>query len=219
MPMPSPVSFNEPIQLLTPLFPYISTTPPCIPVPLTALLQPGIPSSSTAASLLAGLRVAPQGSQDGYSRDKFPHWITQSGACDTREVVLKRDGTGVTQSSSCAATAGTWRSPYDGATWTAASDVDIDHMVPLSNAWKSGAASWTTARRQAFANDLNNPQLWAVTDNVNQSKGDSGPEEWKPPSTSFYCTYARSYIKVKSVYDLSVTSAEKSALSSMLGRC
>ena len=86
-------------------------------------------------------------------------------------MVLKRDGTGVVQSSSCAATAGRWVSPYDGATWTAASDVDIDHMVPLSNAWKSGAAAWTTSKRQSFANDLSNPQLWTVTDNVNESKG------------------------------------------------
>jgi hypothetical protein len=54
-------------------------------------------------------------------------------------------------------------------------------MVPLSNAWKSGAAAWTTARRQSFANDVTNPQLLAVTDNVNQAKGDSGPEAWKPP--------------------------------------
>ena len=60
----------------------------------------------------------------------------RNSSCDTREVVLKRDGTNVVQSSSCAATSGTWKSPYDGATWTAASDVDIDHVVPLSNAWK-----------------------------------------------------------------------------------
>ncbi|KLJ10931.1 hypothetical protein EMPG_13749, partial [Blastomyces silverae] len=60
-------------------------------------------------------------------------------------------------------------------------DVDIDHVVPLSNAWKSGAAGWTTARRREFANDLVNPQLIAVTDNVNQQKSDAGPEEWKPP--------------------------------------
>ncbi|KAI9649957.1 hypothetical protein NHQ30_002542 [Ciborinia camelliae] len=73
-----------------------------------------------------------------------------------------------------------WYSPYDGATWTAASDVDIDHLVPLSNAWKSGAASWTTAQRQVFANDLVNPQLLAVTDSVNSAKSDSGPEDWKP---------------------------------------
>jgi hypothetical protein len=103
---------------------------------LSAPTPPGIPTASTAKSELAALTVAAQGSQDGYSRDLFPHWITISGSCDTRETVLKRDGTGVVQSSSCAATSGTWVSPYDGGTWTAASDVDIDHLVPLSNAWK-----------------------------------------------------------------------------------
>jgi hypothetical protein len=97
---------------------------------------PNIPSSSTATSLLNGLTVAAQGPQTGYSRDLFPHWIIQSGTCDTRETVLKRDGTSVVTSSACAATSGSWFSPYDGATWTAASDVDIDHVVPLSNAWK-----------------------------------------------------------------------------------
>jgi hypothetical protein len=59
-----------------------------------------------------------------------------SGSCNTRESVLKRDGVNVVTSSSCAATSGSWYSPYDGATWTSASDVDIDHLVPLSNAWK-----------------------------------------------------------------------------------
>ncbi|KAJ5837181.1 hypothetical protein N7447_003207 [Penicillium robsamsonii] len=186
---------------------------------LPAPSPPGIPSTSTATSQLAGLTVAAQGSQDGYSRDKFPHWITISGNCDTRETVLKRDGTDVVQSSSCSATSGSWFSPYDGETWTASSDVDIDHVVPLSNAWKSGASSWTTAQRQALANDLENPQLIAVTDNVNSSKGDKGPETWKPPLASYYCTYAKMWIKVKSVYDLTVTSDEKAALSEMLDTC
>ena len=82
--------------------------------------------------------------------------------------------------SACAATSGSWYSAYDGATWTAASDVDIDHLVPLAEAWDSGASGWTTAQRQAFANDLTRPQLIAVTDNVNQSKGDQDPAEWMP---------------------------------------
>ncbi|CAG5185136.1 uncharacterized protein ALTATR162_LOCUS11231 [Alternaria atra] len=189
------------------------------PAVLDARAPPNVPSKSAATTQLAGLTVAAQGPQTGYSRDLFPHWITQSGACNTRETVLKRDGTGVVTDSACASTSGTWFSPYDGATWTAASDVDIDHMVPLSNAWKSGAASWTTARRQAFANDLTNPQLLAVTDNVNQAKGDKGPEDWKPPLTSYYCTYSKMWIKVKSVYALTITSAEKSALTSMLATC
>ncbi|OCL13234.1 hypothetical protein AOQ84DRAFT_416441 [Glonium stellatum] len=190
-----------------------------LPAPAPAPSPPGVPSTSTAKSELASLTVAAQGSQDGYSRDLFPHWIIQSGSCNTREVVLKRDGTNVVQSSSCAATSGSWYSPYDGATWTAASDVDIDHLVPLSNAWKSGAASWTTAQRQAFANDLTNPQLLTVTDNVNEAKGDSGPEDWKPSLTSYYCTYAKMWVKVKLVYSLTITSTEKSALTSMLNMC
>jgi hypothetical protein len=94
------------------------------------------PTTSAAKTELAALTVAAQGFQDGYSRDLFPHWIIISGTCDTRETVLKRDGTNVVTSSACAATSGTWVSPYDGATWTAASDLDIDHLVPLSNAWK-----------------------------------------------------------------------------------
>lgn len=149
--------------------------------PISARAPPNIPTTASAKTLLAGLTVAAAGSQDGYARDLFPTWNTISGTCNTRETVLKRDGTNVVVNSACTATSGTWVSPYDGATWTAASDLDIDHLVPLSNAWKSGASAWTTAQRQVFANDLTNPQLLAVTDNVNESKSDSGPEDWKPP--------------------------------------
>jgi len=180
---------------------------------------PNIPSYSTAVSRLNSLTVAAESHQSTYDRDLFPHWITVSGACNTREQVLKRDGTGVVVNSSCAATSGTWRSPYDGATWTAASDVDIDHMVPLAEAWASGAWSWTTSRRQTYANDLGGPELWAVTDNVNQSKGDQDPATWQPSLSSFRCTYARAWIQVKWYYSLSVDSAEKSALNGMLATC
>lgn len=96
--------------------------------------QPGIPSSSSARTQLAGLTVRAAGSMTGYSRDEFPHWI-ESGGCNTRETVLKRDGTNVATDSACRSTSGRWFSPYDGATWTAVSDVDIDHMVPLANSW------------------------------------------------------------------------------------
>lgn len=92
-------------------------------------------------------------------------------------------------------------------------------MVPLKNAWISGAYQWTAAKRTQFANDLNTPQLWAVTDNVNQAKSDKSPDSWKPPLTSFYCTYAKSWVAVKYSYGLSITSAEKSALTSMINTC
>ncbi|GAA3087618.1 GmrSD restriction endonuclease domain-containing protein [Streptosporangium carneum] len=180
---------------------------------------PNIPSASTAAARLATLTVANESNQSTYDRSLFPHWITVSGACNTRETVLKRDGVGVVVDSGCAAVSGNWYSPYDGATWTAASDVDIDHMVPLAEAWRSGAHAWTTAQRQTYANDLGGPELWAVTDNVNQQKGDQDPSTWQPSVASFHCTYARAWIQVKWYYSLTLQSSEKTALEGMLATC
>lgn len=180
---------------------------------------PGIPSAATARTQLAALTVAAWTHTTTYDRDLFPTWTTISGTCNTRETVLKRDGSGVVVDSACTATAGSWFSPYDGAEWTAASDVDIDHMVPLKHAWISGAWAWTTAKRQSFANDVTNPQLIAVTDNVNQSKGDKSPDAWRPPLTGYHCTYARMWVKVKYVWKLTVTSAEKAAVTTMLNAC
>jgi hypothetical protein len=186
--------------------------------PTASAALPTPVSGATARSYLATLTVTAE-DRTGYNRDLFPHWITQSGTCNTREVVLKRDGSGVQQDSSCAATSGSWYSPYDGATWSAASDVDIDHLVPLAEAWDSGADSWTTSRRQSFANDLTRPQLIAVTDNVNQAKGDQDPATWMPSRTAYRCTYVRAWVQVKYYYDLSVDSAEKSALTNYLASC
>ncbi|MFF4233744.1 HNH endonuclease family protein [Streptomyces sp. NPDC001820] len=176
-------------------------------------------SAATARTYLGQLTVKAEGSSTGYSRDLFPHWSTQSGTCNTREVVLKRDGQNVQQDSSCAAVSGTWYSEYDGATWTVAGDLDIDHVVALAEAWRSGANSWTTSQRQAFANDLTRPQLIAVTDNVNQAKSDLDPAEWMPPRTAYRCTYARMWVHVKHHWNLSVDSAEKSTLQSVLNGC
>ncbi|GHE67777.1 hypothetical protein GCM10018771_57110 [Streptomyces cellulosae] len=186
--------------------------------PAASAALPTPVSAATARSYLATLPVRTE-SRTGYDRDLFPHWITISGSCNTRETILKRDGTNVVTDSACAATSGSWYSPYDGATWSAASDVDIDHMVPLAEAWDSGASSWTTAQRQAFANDLTRPQLLAVTDNVNQSKGDQDPATWMPSRTAYRCTYVRAWVQVKYHYNLAVDSAEKSALQGYLNNC
>ncbi|KAG8695938.1 hypothetical protein FRC09_008849 [Ceratobasidium sp. 395] len=176
-------------------------------------------SVATAKTYLSELTVAVDSNSPAYSRDLFPTWDTISGKCDTRETVLKRDGTNVVTDSSCAATSGTWISVYDGATWTAGSDVDIDHLVPLKEAWLSGARDWTTARREALANDLTRPQLLAVTDNVNESKGDRDPANWMPPLASYHCTYVRAWITVKHYYGLTIDSAEKTALTNYLSSC
>jgi hypothetical protein len=180
---------------------------------------PGIPDETTAAEQLAALQVAPDGSMDGYSREEFPHWSTVSGSCNTREEVLKRDGENVETGSDCAATSGSWFSPYDGETWTQTSDVDIDHVVALAAAWRTGASEWTREQREAFANDLEGPQLIAVTDNVNQEKGDQSPDTWKPPLVEYHCTYAKMWIGSKSKWQLTINEAEKAALEEMLGTC
>ncbi|GGN62597.1 hypothetical protein GCM10010112_20970 [Actinoplanes lobatus] len=179
----------------------------------------GIPTKATAQTYLNALTVAAEANASTYDRDLFPHWITISGTCNTRETVLKRDGTNVVVSSACAATSGSWYSPYDGATWTAASDLDIDHVVPLAEAWRSGADAWTTSKRQSFANDLTRPQLIAVTDNVNQSKSDQDPSTWQPSVSSYRCTYAKMWIAVKYYWALKLQSSEKTALQTMLNTC
>ncbi|OLZ59384.1 hypothetical protein AV521_45455 [Streptomyces sp. IMTB 2501] len=108
---------------------------------------------------------------DGYSHAKFPHWMKQYGECDTCEVVLSRDGQGVTQDSLCRAIARHLVSPYDDKTLGSASKVDIDHTVPLANAWRSGADTWTIDKRKKFANDLDISQLTAISASSNRSKG------------------------------------------------
>ncbi|KAF8950163.1 hypothetical protein BGZ52_003458 [Haplosporangium bisporale] len=176
-------------------------------------------SAATARTYLTSLTVEPENNVPPYSRSLFKLWDIISGKCDTRETVLKRDGTDVVTNSACAATSGHWVSPYDGAVWDNRSDLDIDHLVPLREAWVSGARLWTSAQREAFANDLTRPQLVAVTDRVNQAKGDKDPAEWLPPLASYHCVYIRAWVQVKYFYNLTVDSAEKEKLTSLLADC
>nr|WP_199753173.1 HNH endonuclease family protein [Actinoplanes sp. ATCC 53533] len=162
--------------------------------------------------------VAKTGSMSGYSREKFPHWNSTGSNCDIRDSVLKRDGTKV-KLSGCNVVAGTWISIYDGDKITDPAKVDVDHVVPLAEAWRSGAASWTTAQRKDFANDLEDPQLVAVSASSNRSKGDQNPSTWKPEQTGSWCQYAQDWIVVKSQWKLTVTAKEKAALTDMLEKC
>jgi hypothetical protein len=174
---------------------------------------------AAARAQLDELVIKPRGTMTGYSREKYPHWSTVEGSCDTRETVLKRDAKDARTDAQCRLTAGHWHSPYDGGDWTNPQDIDIDHMVPLGQSWVSGASSWTQERRQEFANDLTRPQLFSVTDNVNQSKSDRAPDEWKPPLVTYWCQYATDWITVKRYYTLTITTPEKSALADMLNHC
>ncbi|TDB74205.1 HNH endonuclease family protein [Micromonospora sp. KC723] len=167
---------------------------------------------------LAELTVASAGSMRGYSRARFPHWRNTGKNCDVRDSVLQRDGKDI-RLSGCNVVAGHWESVYDGRAVTDPSGVDIDHMVPLANAWRSGAAEWDDTRRGDFANDLTRPQLIAVSASSNRAKGDQDPSQWKPPNRSYWCRYAADWVTVKHHWRLTVTSAEKKALSDMLEGC
>lgn len=182
-------------------------------------VMPEPPGADQVRAELDKLLVEAPHSMTGYSRAKFPHWIKQYGTCDTREVVLARDGQGVTQDSECRAVEGTWESPYDGKTLTSASQVDIDHMVPLANAWRSGADGWSTDQRKKFANDLDHSQLIAVSASSNRSKGDQSPDLWSPLNVDYWCTYSRAWTDTKFIYGLSITQPEHDKLASMLGTC
>ncbi|WP_114202472.1 HNH endonuclease family protein [Janibacter anophelis] len=179
---------------------------------------PGIPSTSTALSQLAALPVETEGSMTGYDRDEFDHWITRDG-CTTRETVLARDGDDVTVGSDCYPDSGSWFSEYDGQTLSEAPDLDIDHVVPLAEAWRSGADSWSDQEREDFANDLEGPQLIAVSASSNRSKGDQDPSTWWPTRTSYRCTYAKMWVATKYRWGLALQSAEKTALANRLESC
>lgn len=179
---------------------------------------PGIPSTATAISQLDALPVETEGSMTGYDRDEFNHWITVDG-CDTRETVLARDGDDVQVGSDCRPMSGDWFSEYDGASFTDGSDLDIDHVVPLAEAWRSGADSWSDQEREDFANDLEGPQLIAVSASSNRSKGDQDPSTWWPTRTTYRCTYAKMWVATKYRWGLALQSAEKTALSDRLASC
>ncbi|KOU25418.1 hypothetical protein ADK52_12510 [Streptomyces sp. WM6372] len=187
--------------------------------PAAGDVLPGMVDVQAARTQLAALKVAPPGTMAGYSRAKFTHWAEQGNKCDTREVVLKRDGKDVAQDAECKAVSGTWKSLYDGVVVTEASKMDIDHIVPLAEGWRSGAAGWDAARRKAFANDLTHPQLLSVTAATNRSKGDQSPDLWQPPDKASWCQYGRAWTTVKSTYGLTVTEPEKKMLTTMLDSC
>ncbi|MGW2707092.1 GmrSD restriction endonuclease domain-containing protein [Streptomyces sp. NPDC001340] len=181
---------------------------------------PAPPPLQTARSELAALTVAPPHSMDGYARDKFDIWSTQPDGCTTRQDVLARDGKDVQDKPDhCQPASGSWYSVYDDTTVTDVAQATIDHMVPLAEAWRSGADTWTADQRKAFGNDLKDPQLLIASESSNSSKSDSGPADWKPTNHAFWCTYAKDYTHIKSIWKLTTTGQEKTALSSMLDTC
>ncbi|QTR03462.1 HNH endonuclease [Saccharothrix algeriensis] len=187
----------------------------------------GPSDAATARARLGGLTVAEPGTLDGYARDcddgaacvfGRPWSDVDGDGCDQRSQVLARDlGDVVRKEGRCAVTDGTLDDPYTGGTVSDVAKVQIDHVVPLAEMWRSGAAGWAPERRTAAANDLRN--LLAVQGKANQAKGDRTPDEWMPPNAGYSCEYARIYVGVKAEYGLTVTAAERVALENALATC
>ena len=167
------------------------------------------------------LDVAPEEPDAGYDRERFGGWETQPDGCTTRERVLLDEAVEDPEvGAACDVGAGEWESAYDGVTVEDPGELDIDHLVPLAEAWESGASGWTDEQREAFANDLDNPDaLIAVTAGSNRSKGDRDPAEWRPPERSAWCDYATAWIDVKAEWGLTADPAEVAELEEMLATC
>jgi hypothetical protein len=185
-----------------------------------AQLASALPSPTTLSpkSMLAQLKVASEEYSSSYNRSLFRHWIDEDGdGCDTRDEVLVRESTTTT---SCSLAGGRWVSRYDKVSTTNASSFDIDHFIPLKEAWESGAWRWDANTRQRFANDLGYRfSLIAVSASSNRSKSDRDPNNWMPTNSSFRCQYIGRWIAVKFRWSLRIDIAEKQYLSSQVASC
>ncbi|WP_410580266.1 HNH endonuclease family protein [Amycolatopsis sp. lyj-108] len=185
---------------------------------VAADVAPGGTTRIDAAAVrarLEKLRIAVEDTGNVYRRTDWPHWEPVTGGCDAREHALKTQGTGVTTGKGCAVTGGRWVSPYDGITITVAGQLDVDHVVPLAEAARSGTRGWSRADRQRYANDPD--VLIAVTAKSNRSKGDSDPAKWLPAKDA--CGYLARWVETKHDYRMTVDQAERDAIAAALSRC
>ena len=185
--------------------------------------EPGL-----ATAVLETLAVKGRAPKTGYTRAQFgPAWAdVDRNGCDTRNDILKRDLTSITyraKTRNCVVESGTLVDRYSGETINfvkgniSSMEVQIDHVVALSNAWQTGAFKLTADQRKALSNDPLN--LFAVKGRLNSQKGDGDAATWLPPLKSFRCSYVAQQIAVKAKYSLWVTAPEKAAMVSILSKC
>lgn len=195
-------------------------------IALLTTLSPASADQDAAAQVSMPLREAvlslPMAAEHrtGYERELFEHWTDADGdGCHAREEVLIAESTVPPSTSSSCSVTGEWHSYYDGATTTDASSFDIDHLVPLAEAWYSGAHVWTPERREAFANDLGDHRsLIAVSASSNRTKGAGDPAEWLPQFGT-RCRYIAEWTAVKLRWGLTVDPSERHVLWYLSNRC
>jgi hypothetical protein len=163
-------------------------------------------------------------SRDGYTRESFRHWNAGDNpidGCHTRaEVLIHEAIEPPTVGPNCRLSGGRWWSYYDAVSVTSASGLDIDHMVPLAEAWDSGASAWTAQRRERYANDQGQEaSLVAVTARSNRSKADQDPAQWLPPAADAHCRYAAEWVATKLRWSLAADEPELAALRELADSC
>ena len=173
---------------------------------------------SSASSMLNKLKVSNE-AKNKYSRSKFKHWTKAKGTkCNTRVAVLKAESKKKVKMKGCTVKSGKWTSQYDSKKFTNPSKMDIDHMIPLKEAWESGAYKWNAKTRESFANDLSyKNSLIAVSASSNRSKSDRDPTNWMPKKSK--CAYTANWISVKTRWGLTVDKNEKKALVKVVKSC
>lgn len=200
-----------------------------LPLLLTlTLITPTTHAEATAHAPAPLLREAiatlPVAAEDrtGYKRSSFRHWIdADRDGCSTRdEALLEEAVTAPEVEPGCKIVGGRWYSYYDDTIVEQASALDVDHLVPLAEAWDSGASTWTPQQRQDYANDLTSPHhLVAVTARSNRSKADKDPAAWLPPYTPARCRYVTEWTAVKVRWALTIDTAERDALAAIAADC
>jgi hypothetical protein len=172
------------------------------------------PKGNVARTALSVLATIPQVKEhpQGYKRELFKHWTDDDGdSCDAREEVLIAESKTQAQVDAygCKVIAGDWYSEYDGLLHTDPSEVQIDHVVSLKEAWDSGAWAWSPSQRQKFANDISDSRsLIAVTGSVNQSKGERDLSNWLPPRSQDICRFVSDVVAIKAQWKLSMDPSE-----------
>ncbi|MFF0033343.1 HNH endonuclease family protein [Streptomyces avermitilis] len=189
--------------------------------PTTALAAPGDTVTVPVREALQALPVADE-SRAGYECSKFRHRVdADRDGCNTRPEVLKAEAVDApVQGANCVLSGGLWYSAYDDTYFDSARQLDVDHLVPLAEAWDSGASGWTAKEREAYANDLDDPRaLIAVSAASNRSKADHDPATWLPPLAAYRCQYVSDWVADKTRYQLAVDPTEEAALAESLSRC
>ena len=173
-----------------------------------------------ALSALNTLKVQDE-VRTGYKRESFKHWVGTGKGCDARKsVIISEAIKKPTVDNKCVITGGEWLSIYDNVKVTEAKKLDVDHMVPLAEAWDSGASKWDAKKREMYANDQTDSRhLIAVTGPSNRSKSDQDPSEWLPTNKAYVCEYITNWISIKVRWSLSVDKKEKDAITSALKSC